>query len=345
MARLSISAVIPTYNRASVLGRAIDSAVAQCEAGDEVIVVDDGSTDGTEAVVTAYGEPVRYLRVPHGGAGAARNAGVRAARGDLVAFLDSDDEWMSGKLALQRAILEHFPEVLFVFSDFGYVWPSGERTHHRLGYWDQAPVPWALVLGSAIPSATIPGIPADAPAFRLHIGRLYEHSLRHWTVSTITLMVRREAAGDALRFPEDVPLYEDLECYARLAAHGPAAFMDCETAWNHRFQGPRLTHADELTAAETALKVIGRVWGADPEYLRTHGEEYAAVMDGYRTRAARELLAQGRCRDAREHLARLRRPNRPYQLLSRLPPTVVLAILGLRRLVRRRLPAAPERAP
>ncbi len=338
MPRLSVSTVIPTYNRATVLDRALRSAVAQCEPGDEVIVVDDGSSDDTEAVVRAHGDRVRLLRTDHRGAGAARNAGVRAAKGELVAFLDSDDEWMPGKLARQRAIMEAFPDVLFVFSDFGYVWPSGERTHHRLGHWDQAPLPWEVALGPAIPSSTIPGLPTGAPDFKIHVGRLYPHLLRHWTVSTITLAVRRAAAGDALHFPEDIPLYEDLECYARLAARGPAAFMDCETAWNHRHEGRRLTDADELMRAQTALKVIGRVWGSDAEYLTGHRAEFEAAMDLHRHRAVRELLVQGRMREARDEVGLLHHPCLSYRLLSRVPRPLMLAALAIRRRMRRRTP-------
>ena len=70
------------------------------------IVVDDGSTDETEAVARSFGAQVRYLRTPHLGARAARNDGVRAASCDLVAFLDSDDEWLPRKMALQRAVSE-----------------------------------------------------------------------------------------------------------------------------------------------------------------------------------------------------------------------------------------------
>jgi glycosyltransferase involved in cell wall biosynthesis len=106
MAHLSVSCVIPTYNRVSLLDRALRSAVPQCEPGDEIIVVDDGSTDDTEKLVGACDGPVRYVRIPHAGAGSARNAGVQAAQGDLIAFLDSDDEWIPGKLSWQRAVLE-----------------------------------------------------------------------------------------------------------------------------------------------------------------------------------------------------------------------------------------------
>ncbi|MHB1570373.1 MAG: glycosyltransferase family 2 protein, partial [Solirubrobacteraceae bacterium] len=89
-----ITAIIPTYNRAGVLGRAIDSVLAQTMAADEVVVVDDGSTDGTHALVAGLGDVVTYVYQDNSGASMARNTGVATARGDWLAFLDSDDVWL-----------------------------------------------------------------------------------------------------------------------------------------------------------------------------------------------------------------------------------------------------------
>jgi glycosyltransferase involved in cell wall biosynthesis len=101
-----VSVVIPTYNRAENVMRAVNSALEQTERSLEVIVVDDGSTDETPAKFTQPPERVRYLRKPNGGASSARNAGLRAARGDWVALLDSDDEWKQEKLQLQLAVMK-----------------------------------------------------------------------------------------------------------------------------------------------------------------------------------------------------------------------------------------------
>ena len=101
----AVSVVIPTYNRARLVCRAIDSALAATATGDEIIVVDDGSTDGTEAALAAYRGRIRYVKADHRGAGVARNRGVSEARGPLIAFLDSDDEWMPDKLELQRTLM------------------------------------------------------------------------------------------------------------------------------------------------------------------------------------------------------------------------------------------------
>jgi glycosyltransferase involved in cell wall biosynthesis len=333
MPHLSVSVVVPTYNRASLLERSVGSALRQCEPGDEVIIVDDGSTDETEGIVRIFGGQVRYLRTARLGAGAARNTGVRAARGDLVAFLDSDDEWMPGKLALQRSVLEQFPDILYLFSDFGVVELSGQRRHGGLAGWrDGAIHPWDHILGDGLPSDSIPGLPAAEPGFNLHVGRLYEAFITDWCVCTITVVVRRAEAGDALHFPEDVPTYEDIECFARLAQRGLAGFTDCETAWNHRHPGPRLTDSDKATNADAALTIIGRVWGEDEEYLSIHRDEFEAVMDAHRARKVRFLLGQGRRREARDECGKFFGvPPRSYRVLTHVPGVLMGPVAGVRR--------------
>jgi len=104
----TISVVIPTFNRARMLKRAITSALGQTRQDIEVLVVDDGSTDETSAVVATFGDPrIRYFRHEQlQGACAARNTGIGAARGEYIAFLDSDDEWLPHKLAQQVDALE-----------------------------------------------------------------------------------------------------------------------------------------------------------------------------------------------------------------------------------------------
>jgi glycosyltransferase involved in cell wall biosynthesis len=109
-----VSAVIPAYNYARFVGRAIDSVFAQTYENIECIVVDDGSTDDTPAVLAAYGDRIRMLRQQNRGLSAARNAGITMARGECVALLDADDEWLPEKLAKQVALLQARPEVAVV---------------------------------------------------------------------------------------------------------------------------------------------------------------------------------------------------------------------------------------
>ena len=99
----SVSVIIPSYNYGRYIGEAIDSALGQTLPPLEVIVVDDGSTDDTPEVLAKYGDRIRVLRQQNAGVAIARNSGIAAARGELVAFLDADDVWLPRKLELQTA--------------------------------------------------------------------------------------------------------------------------------------------------------------------------------------------------------------------------------------------------
>jgi len=115
--------VIPTWNRARLVGEAVESALGQ-EGGDlEVIVVDDGSADGTaELIERRFGKSVKLLRMAtRSGVGAARNEGVCQATGDLLAFLDSDDLWLPGKLKTELDVLERFPDAEAIVSDSRFI--------------------------------------------------------------------------------------------------------------------------------------------------------------------------------------------------------------------------------
>src|SRR6476646_10142085 len=104
----AVSVVLPTYNRASTIQRAINSVLNQTFSDLELIVVDDGSTDGTRGVLASYKGHgnVHVIATPHAGCAAARNIGIRASRGRYVAFQDSDDEWEPNKLAAATSALD-----------------------------------------------------------------------------------------------------------------------------------------------------------------------------------------------------------------------------------------------
>jgi glycosyltransferase involved in cell wall biosynthesis len=116
---VTVTALIPTYNRRAQIFRAIDSVLAQTRPVDEIIVVDDGSTDGTsEAIRQRYGSQVALFRQENGGVSAARNRGIREAHGDWIAFLDSDDVWFPTKNQLQvEALASLGDEFGLCFSD------------------------------------------------------------------------------------------------------------------------------------------------------------------------------------------------------------------------------------
>jgi glycosyltransferase involved in cell wall biosynthesis len=123
VSRRRLSVVIPTWNRAGLVGEAVESALGQEGADLEVIVVDDGSTDGTaEVIERRFGKSVKLLQMAkRSGVGAARNEGVSQATGDLLAFLDSDDLWLPGKLKSELDVLERFRDGEAIVSDSRFI--------------------------------------------------------------------------------------------------------------------------------------------------------------------------------------------------------------------------------
>ena len=113
-----ISVIIPVYNRARYIKECLESALSQTCKDFEIILVDDGSTDNLKEVIEPYMSKIRYIYKENGGAASARNAGLRNAGGEYIAWLDSDDKWLPFKLELQVKILEKLPNAGFIYSDF-----------------------------------------------------------------------------------------------------------------------------------------------------------------------------------------------------------------------------------
>lgn len=342
----TVSIVIPTYNRAELVGRAIRSALDEAMGGDEVIVVDDGSTDDSDAVLRGFGTAIRVLRVSNGGAGKARNAGISAAKNDFVAFLDSDDEWIPGKLRLQRAFLEQRQDVLFCFSDFVNKSRNGKVTHKFLRFWHNDPRSWDEILTPGVPFSSLVSGATDAE-FRVHIGDLSLPEMQSAYVFTSSLVARR-SAGNSLRFADDVSTFEDLECFGRLALSGKAAFFDHETVWQHGHPGPRLTGAPTLVKAISRLTILERVWGSDERFLARYRKEFDAAVDETRRLKIRALLVAGNSGMARVELRKLR-GTAPLadRLASVLPPWLLktgLQIAGRRAADKRKSVGDEERS-
>jgi len=112
-----VSVIIPVFNGELYLAEALESVLAQTHRPFEIIVVDDGSTDGTAAVAQRFGAAVRYDPRPNGGAAAARNRGIELAAGDFLAFLDADDVWVDDKLANQMQAFADDPALEIVFGE------------------------------------------------------------------------------------------------------------------------------------------------------------------------------------------------------------------------------------
>jgi glycosyltransferase involved in cell wall biosynthesis len=115
---MKISVVIAAYNASATIERAVRSVLAQSRRADEILVVDDGSTDGTADVVRRFGSAVRLISQANGGASVARNTGIQNASGDWIAFLDADDEWLGEKLHLQEKMFCRHPDLAWGCTNF-----------------------------------------------------------------------------------------------------------------------------------------------------------------------------------------------------------------------------------
>jgi glycosyltransferase involved in cell wall biosynthesis len=203
-----ISAVIPTFERWPVVLDAVDSVLAQ-HVPCEVIVVDDGSSDGTAASLRArFGSRIEVISVPHRGRSAARNAGVEAASGELIAFLDSDDLWFADKLAEDQRVLNQQPGAALAAAPVVVVGLDGVVDH-----WATARHRWRL-------------------RRMRRSGFSMESIARQCPLFTSAVTVRRDAFREAGGFDPSLETYEDLDLYARLSALG-------ECAWHGR---PLVTH-------------------------------------------------------------------------------------------------------
>ena len=286
-------------------------------ADDELIVVDDGSTDATRAEVEKFGDRVRYLRIKNVGAGNARNIGLKHATRPLIAFLDSDDSWAPFKLRLQREVLAQHPELVYCCSNFSLHTPAGDTPSYLRQWWTGNTDPESVFgIGERLQSRN--GFAQEMPECRLHVADLFKPMLENHVICIITLLYRQERAPD-VKFPEDLPTCEDWEFCARLARCGLGGYVDCDTAINHAHSGPRLTDAHRLTRAATRLKMMSRVWGSDPAFMAMHGEDYAAVWSDQCLQAADWLVRHGRNREAREYLAKAGHAPLPLRIAASLP--------------------------
>ncbi|MBN1341080.1 MAG: glycosyltransferase [Phycisphaerae bacterium] len=201
-----VSVVIPSYNAGRFISHAIESVLAQLHDDLEVIVVDDGSTDGTQNRVRAYGSSVRYVGRPHGGPGAARNHGASLAKGDWLAFLDADDFWYPHKLVEQLALVESYPGVEYATGNHHTIDESGRIT------------------GEAFRDNPIVGIRDDViDRENVVLGpeRAADY-VRHRFGILSTMLVRRDLFDRVGGFCERFDLAEDLHLMFRLVAAAKA---------------------------------------------------------------------------------------------------------------------------
>ncbi|RXH54597.1 glycosyltransferase family 2 protein [Granulicella sibirica] len=252
MANDLVSIVVPTYNRAYCIRKTLDSVVAQTHTNWEVLLVDDGSTDNTCALIAeAYGaEPrIRYIHQANAGVSHARNTGIRAAQGDCIAFLDSDDVWKPWKLKAQIACLERFPEIGMVWTNMEAVDPEGhlfDPRHLAAMYSAYSFFEMDTLFEKSMPVGEVTqGVPD--PTARLYRGDIYTSMIMGNLVHTSTVLLRRERMEKVKTFDETLKLSgEDYDFHLRTCKWGPVALMDISSI---EYQKGRADHLSNHSGA------------------------------------------------------------------------------------------------
>jgi GT2 family glycosyltransferase len=346
-----VSVIIPTFNRAHCVGRAIESALRQTHAHTEVLVLDDGSTDGTgEGIAAFYGsEPrVRYFYHENRGVTATRNRGIGLARGDFVALLDSDDAWEPWKLELQVACFRHRPEIGMVWTDMAAVGPQGEvvsRSHLRTMYGAYRWFSRDDLFTAAFPLRDVaPGLDPVVGDRCLYTGDIFSQMVMGNLVHTSTVMIRRERLDRVGGFnPEFAVSGEDYDFHLRTCREGPVGFVDLATIAYQTGMPDRLTgRAYRVDAARNCLATVLPVLEHDRARIRLPEgmiSDRLAEVYGW---LADALLEVGDLPGARRHLVESLR-HRPLQpaVLRRLAVAALPRPLG--ELVRRLAQAAKRR--
>ncbi len=188
-----VSVIIPTFNRAAWLAESIGSVLRQTYPHIELLVVDDGSTDYTAEVVHGFGGALIYIYGANCGVSAARNRGVAASRGALIAFLDSDDVWQPGKVAAQVALLQARPDVQVCYTDEIWI-RHGVRVNPK-------------------------------QIHQKHTGWLFEPSLPRCIISPSSIMLRRSLWNWLGGFDERLPACEDYDLWLRMTRHVPITLI------------------------------------------------------------------------------------------------------------------------
>ncbi len=237
----TFSVIIAVYNGAATIARAIDSVLAQSHAPLELIVVDDGSGDTTAEVVRGYGERVRYLHQQNAGVSAARNAGVRAARGEWLAFLDADDWYYPDRLRWHASFLVRDPSLDFLTGDFDYVGADGVFIRRCMEKTEAG----RLLLRKAAGAREVIMEGEDfAPFVAQHFG------------DTHTLSLPRKTFLELGGYPVGIAVCEDVNLLIRLCARSRRAGVICEPMAAYYIHDQSATRGDPLRAQRQTLQAL-----------------------------------------------------------------------------------------
>jgi glycosyltransferase involved in cell wall biosynthesis len=344
-----VSVVIPTYNRAYCIARTIDSALSQTHDRVEVLVVDDGSRDATgDLVAERYrDEPrVRYVRQQNAGVSAARNHGLRLARGELIALLDSDDVWLPWKLEAQVACLTALPRAGMVWTDMDAMDPDGEIVARRYITTMYSAYRWftrdELFQRSQPFSDVSPTLAARLDHPRLYSGEIFSAMILGNLVHTSTVLLRRERLERVKAFDERLRHSgEDYDFHLRTCREGEVAYLDAVSILYQRGRADQLTFAPKFAIhmATNFLRTVAPTITRDRDRIRLPQVVLDEVLAEAHAWVGECHLDRGEHDAARPHFAAsLRwRPRQPKVLgflaLSLLPPRTVESLRhGFRRL-------------
>lgn len=261
------SVVIPVYNGEAFVARAIESVLGQTWPAHEVIVVDDGSTDETAAVVLRFGERVRYVRQDNAGVSTARNRGAEMATGDWLAFLDADDWYYPERLRLHAEWIVREPELDFLTGDYDYVRADGSHISRSMDQHESGQAMLRKAQGAqqvVMEGNALESFVAD------HFG------------DTHTLSVPRATFMRLGGYPTGYRVCEDVFFLVRLCAVSTRIGVVCQPMAAYVIHGASATRKDPLRAQYDNVRTL--------EAMRRESGQYPAVVrEGVRTR-----LRQGR---------------------------------------------------
>jgi glycosyltransferase involved in cell wall biosynthesis len=253
-----VSITIPAYNCEETIGAAVQSCLEQTHAAIEIVVVNDGSTDGTADVLAGFGVDIRVIDQPNGGLAAARNAGLRAARGEFVAWMDADDLAHRERIAIQADVLTSQPRTVLVSSDFTAFLSEDmdfEISHIASYYYAYKQ------LGGA--SRIYTESSATTNRVTVRWGHVYEQLLSGNFVHPPTVMAKRRYLDEVGACDETLRYSSDYDLLIRLSRLGNFAFVDAPLLRYRRSEKQMSAASRGITPLET-VRILEKVRSRDP---------------------------------------------------------------------------------
>jgi len=213
---MKISVIIPTYNRKKTLARAIQSVINQSLSPFEILIIDDGSNDGTEEWVKENFQNIKYIYQNNHGVSSARNIGIENAYGDWVAFLDSDDEWLPNKLFEQVKSIQSNPKIKFFHTNEIWI-RNGVRVNQMKKH-------------------------------KKYGGYIFEKCLDICRVSPSSVLIQKEVFDNIGIFDESLRVCEDYDLWLRITSKYPVVFLDIPLIY--KYGG----HADQLSKVNDGIE-------------------------------------------------------------------------------------------